>query len=65
MDEIPSARLDREGVAALAHMEKALQLLDGCEGAWDVGGHLDLAICRLRSLMQSKSIDVVSRNQVT
>lgn len=61
MNETPSARVDREGVAALAHMEAALQLLDGCEDAQDVAGHLDLAICRLRLLMERNSIDVAPR----
>ena len=61
MNEIPSARLDREGVAALNHMEGALELLNGCEGAWDVGAHLDLAICRLRDLLEFNGIEVVPR----
>lgn len=61
MNETPSARLDHEGVAALAHMEEALQLLDGCGDALDVGVHLDLAICRLRLLMERNSINVAPR----
>lgn len=61
MNETSSARLDREGVAALNHMEGALELLNGCNGAWDVGAHLDLAICRLRDLLQSNGIQVAPR----
>lgn len=61
MNEIPLARLDREGVAALNHMEGALELLNGCEGAWDVGAHLDLAICRLRDLLEFNGIEVAPR----
>ena len=52
---------ENEGVAALAHMEQALQLLDGCKEALDVGGHLDLAICRLRDIMEHKGIAVEPR----
>lgn len=61
MNETSSARLDREGVAALDHMEGALELLNGCEGAWDVGAHLDLAICRLRDLLESSGIQIAPR----
>lgn len=61
MNETPSARLDREGVAALAHMEEALHLLDGCGDTLDIGVHLDLAICRLRLLMERNSISVAAR----
>lgn len=55
------SELENEGVAALAHMEQALQLLDGCGDALDVGGHLDLAICRLRDIMERKGIAVEPR----
>jgi hypothetical protein len=37
--------------AALALMEEALELLDGWDGGLAVGAQLDLAICRLRSLL--------------
>ena len=60
MGEIHSG-LENEGVAALAHMEQALQLLDGFNEALDVGGHLDLAICRLRDIMERKGIAVEPR----
>jgi hypothetical protein len=53
--------LENEGVTALAYMEQALQLLDGCKGAMDVGGHLDLAICRLRDILEDKGIAVAPR----
>jgi len=61
MDENHSGRLDREGIAALTHMEEALVLLDGCGDGSDVGAHLDLAICRLRDLMTQKGIEVKPR----
>jgi hypothetical protein len=48
MSESQAATLEHEGAAALALMEQALELLDRCDGAIDVGAHLDLAICRLR-----------------
>lgn len=44
--------LQREGAEALAHMEAALELLDRCEGTLEIGAHLDLAICRLRDLIE-------------
>lgn len=53
-------RLDREGVAALAHMDDALRLLDRCD-ALDVGVHLDLAICRLRAILEQSGIPVAPR----
>ena len=61
-DEGHSGRLDREGIAALNHMEEALELLDGCGDGSDVGAHLDLAICRLRDLIESKGIEVTPRS---
>ena len=61
MDEKHSGRLDREGIAALSHMEAALELLDGCGDGSDVGAHLDLAICRLRDLIGRKGIEVAPR----
>lgn len=45
--------LQRDGAVALRLMEEALQRLDRCETAFDVGAHLDLAICRLRELFDS------------
>lgn len=53
--------LEIKGVTALAYMEQALELLDSCKGAMDVGGHLDLAICRLRDVLEDKGIAVPSR----
>jgi hypothetical protein len=56
MDDARPGRLDSEGAAALDHMEKALELLDRCDGADEVGAHLDLAICRLRkAVAQSRT----------
>lgn len=48
MSEAARGSLRDEGAAALNLMERALELLDRCDGAMDVGAHLDLAICRLR-----------------
>jgi len=61
MDGTSGGRLDREGVAALAHMDDALGLLDRCDDAADVGAHLDLAICRLRALLERNGITVAPR----
>lgn len=47
--------LHLEGVAALTHMEQALELLDTIDLTTEVGGHLDLAICRLRDALESSS----------
>ena len=55
------SKLDHEGIAALSHMEQALQLLDICQEATDVGGHLDLAICRLRNILESNGVQVAPR----
>jgi hypothetical protein len=48
-------RLQEDGQKALLLMEQALQLLDRCDPALDVGAHLDLAICRLRERLQPGS----------
>lgn len=37
--------------AALALMEQALELLDRSDQAMEVGAQVDLAICRLRSIL--------------
>lgn len=58
MNETPLGLLEREGIAALDHMEQALQLIDRCDDATDVGAHLDLAICRLRDLMGRNGIEI-------
>lgn len=52
--------LGREGVTALTHMEQALALIDRCDAS-DVGIHLDLAICRLRGLMERNGIELAPR----
>ena len=41
------------GATALALMEQALALLDRDDLAPDVGAHLDLAICRLREVLDA------------
>lgn len=46
-----SEALQRDGLAALARMQEALELIDRCEGTSEIGAHLDLAICRLRDLI--------------
>jgi hypothetical protein len=51
MENATPGTLEREGAAALARMEEALQLLDACEGGDDAGAHLDLAICRLKEAL--------------
>jgi len=54
MSEPVAGTLQEEGVAALNLMERALELLDRCDAAMDVGAHLDLAICRLREAIHSE-----------
>lgn len=46
-DESPG----RKGVAALTHMQKALELLDTLDLPVEVSAHLDLAINRLRDAL--------------
>lgn len=53
MNEPGVGSLQQEGAAALDLMERALELLDNCDGAIDVGAHLDLAICRLRDAIRA------------
>lgn len=53
MSEPAIGSLQQEGAAALDLMVRALELLDNCDGAMDVGAHLDLAICRLRDAIQN------------
>jgi len=64
MDNTRSGWLEREGRIALTQMEEALELVDKCDGADDVGAHLDLAICRLRELMASEGIEASPRPQI-
>jgi hypothetical protein len=45
--------LEREGLAALEHMETALRLLDTLDLSVEAAGHLDLAIHRLRESLES------------
>lgn len=51
IDQDRPGTLRHEGLAALTLMQEALDLLDRCSGAAAVGAHLDLAICRLRELI--------------
>jgi hypothetical protein len=48
-----SATFRREGAEALTLMQRALACLDLCDPAGDVAPHLDLAICRLRDLLET------------
>ena len=62
MEKDSAGSLERDGAAALNHMEEALELLDRCEGADDVGAHLDLAIARLKDrLAQAKARSAQAR----
>lgn len=56
------ARLADEGVDALVRMEDALELLDRCDEAADVGAHLDLAICRLREVLAQMGVTAPPRS---
>jgi hypothetical protein len=51
MSKSEGGSLEREGYAALAHMEAALQLLDSFDLPVEVNAHLDLAISRLRDAL--------------
>jgi len=46
--------LKDNGPAALARMEQALELLDECDAPGEIGANLDLAICRLREVLQRR-----------
>lgn len=46
-----TAGSDQDPAAALVLMEQALALLDRSNEAPEVGAQLDLAICRLRSIL--------------
>lgn len=59
-DEITSD-IEREGPAALALMEEALARLDRCDSGLEVGAQLDLAICRLRSVLGLAEHEVMTR----
>ena len=63
MGESRAGSLDREGLAALARMEEALQLLDSIELPIETAAHLDLAICRLRDILNNAGIVPPDRNQ--
>lgn len=52
MSERSAGVPEREGAAALAYMEKALELLDTLDLGVEAAAHLDLAICRLRDALQ-------------
>lgn len=56
-----SGSLQREGVEAFIHMEKALRLLDTCEEATGVGAQLDLAICRLEETLSRAGVKAPPR----
>ena len=62
MENESAGSLEREGASALSHMEEALELLDQCDGADDVGAQLDLAISRLKDrLAQAKARSAQAR----
>jgi len=41
--------------AALALLEEALRVLDAIDAPAEIGAHVDLAICRLRDVVQSQN----------
>jgi hypothetical protein len=43
---------DQAVIEALAHLEAALELLDGANAPAHVGAHVDLAICQLREAFE-------------
>ena len=51
MCNMETASSDGDPAAALALMEQALEHLDRSDQALEVGAQLDLAICRLRSIL--------------
>jgi hypothetical protein len=57
MDNGKPGQVEEEGRAALTLMEQALELLDRCGTGLDAGAHLDLAICRLRDRLRSRSAE--------
>jgi len=61
MNKTPSGLLGREGLAALAHMEKALALIDQCDDAADVGAHLDLDTAVAPGLALPDGVEIAPR----
>jgi hypothetical protein len=55
MSENDSGPLEQDGIAALAHLEKALALLDKLDLPIEVAAHVDLAIHRLRATLQQEA----------
>ena len=51
MCDTENAGTEGDPAAALALMERALELLDRSDCSLEVGAQLDLAICRLRSVL--------------
>jgi hypothetical protein len=60
MGDNASMTLKQNGPAALARMEQALELLDACDAPGEVGANLDLAICRLRELLQRRGASLAA-----
>lgn len=54
-----AACLGQDGAEALSLMERALVLLDTCDPRGHVAPHLDLAICRLCTLLGRSRPSVV------
>lgn len=44
-----------KGHKALAHLEKALEILDDIEVPANIGAHVDLAICQLRDALEEQA----------
>jgi hypothetical protein len=57
MTNAASGSLEHEGNRALELMVEALEIIDRCDAALDVGAHLDLAICRLRDLLAAQAAE--------
>jgi hypothetical protein len=45
---------DGDLLKVLALLGSALEILDAVDAAPNVGGHIDLAICRLREILQAE-----------
>jgi hypothetical protein len=54
MSNSSSVRQKDDGLAALARLEEALQLLDRFEAPDEIGAWVDLAINRLRGVLESE-----------
>jgi hypothetical protein len=62
MVDAGTGKLEQDIRAALSLMEQALAVLDRCDDGLDAGAHLDLAICRLRDVLEIDAAEAPDRD---